>query len=104
MKDVDYMCSKFIERRDYIYNKLKSLGFELNLPRGAFYVFPSIKNFNMKSEEFCEKLLKEAKVAVVPGSAFGTKGEGHIRISYAYSMDKLKTSMGKIEDWIASHF
>ncbi|MCI1945954.1 pyridoxal phosphate-dependent aminotransferase [Clostridium luticellarii] len=102
MKDVDYMCSKFMERRDYIYSKLKSLGFELNLPKGAFYVFPSIEKFNMKSDEFCERLLKEAGVAIVPGSAFGTKGEGHVRISYAYSMDELKSSMGKIESWIDS--
>ncbi|MHC6180739.1 pyridoxal phosphate-dependent aminotransferase [Clostridium sp. JNZ X4-2] len=100
MKDVDYMCSKFMERRDYIYNKLRSMGFSVNLPKGAFYIFPSIKKFGMKSDEFCERLLKEAKVAIVPGSAFGTKGEGYVRISYAYSMDKLKLSMEKIEHWI----
>ena len=87
-----------------MYDKLQYLGFELNLPKGAFYVFPSIKNFNMESDEFCEKLLKEAKVAVVPGSAFGKKGEGHIRISYAYSMDKLKSSMGRMESWIINNF
>ncbi len=104
MEDVNYMRSRFKERRDYMYDKLQYLGFELNLPKGAFYVFPSIKNFNMESDEFCEKLLKEAKVAVVPGSAFGKKGEGHIRISYAYSMDKLKSSMGRMESWIINNF
>ncbi|MFL0194579.1 pyridoxal phosphate-dependent aminotransferase [Clostridium sp. WILCCON 0269] len=102
MEDVDYMKDEFIKRRDYIYNKLKSMGFDTTLPQGAFYIFPSIKSFAMKSEEFCEKLLKEAGVAIVPGSAFGPGGEDHVRISYAYSMDKLKLCMEKLENWMDS--
>ncbi len=100
MEDVTYMKSKFIERRDYIYNKLKSLGFQVNLPKGAFYIFPSIKKFGIKSNDFCERLLKEGGVAIVPGSAFGPGGEGHVRISYAYSMEELKLCLSKIEKWL----
>ncbi|BAH07888.1 pyridoxal phosphate-dependent aminotransferase [Clostridium kluyveri] len=102
MEDVIYMKDQFIKRRDYVYTKLKSLGFDTNLPEGAFYIFPSIKTFSMRSEEFCEKLLKEAGVAIVPGSAFGSGGEGHVRISYAYSMNKLKLCMEKLDNWINS--
>ncbi len=100
MEDVNYMKSKFMERRDYVFNRLKSLGFEVNLPKGAFYIFPSIKKFGMSSNDFCERLLKEGGVAIVPGSAFGPGGEGHVRISYAYSMEELKLSLSKIEKWL----
>ncbi|WP_333859199.1 pyridoxal phosphate-dependent aminotransferase [Clostridium sp.] len=102
MEDVIYMKNEFIKRRDYIYHKLKSIGFDTNLPKGAFYIFPSIKNFSANSEEFCEKLLKETGVAIVPGSAFGAGGEGYARISYAYSMDKLKLCMEKLDKWVNS--
>lgn len=100
MEDVDYMKSQFIRRRDYSYERLISMGFETNLPMGAFYIFPSIKKFNMESEEFCERLLKEAGVAAVPGSAFGIGGEGYMRISYAYSMEQLKEAADRMESWI----
>ncbi|MDW8801274.1 aminotransferase class I/II-fold pyridoxal phosphate-dependent enzyme [Clostridium sp. A1-XYC3] len=100
MEDVDYMKSQFIRRRDYLYERLISMGFETNLPMGAFYIFPSIKKFNMESEEFCERLLKEAGVAAVPGSAFGIGGEGYMRISYAYSMEQLKEAADRMESWI----
>ena len=100
LKDVDYMKSEFIKRRDFIYNRLIELGFEVNIPQGAFYIFPSIKKFGLGSEEFCEKALKEAKVAMVPGSAFGKGGEGYIRISYSYSLDELKEAMNRLESWI----
>lgn len=100
MGDVEYMKGEFIKRRDYLYNELKAIGFEVNLPKGAFYMFPSIKKFNMKSDEFCERLLKEALVAIVPGTAFGTGGEGYIRISYAYSMEELKESVKRIDGFI----
>lgn len=100
MKDVEFMKSEFIKRRDYLYNRLKNMHFQVNLPMGAFYMFPSIKKFGIKSEDFCEKLLREAGVAIVPGSAFGTGGEGYIRISYASSLDKLKLAADRIEKWI----
>lgn len=69
-------------------------------PFGAFYVFPCIKEFGMTSEEFAEKLLAEEKVAVVPGTAFGESGEGFIRISYAYSLDNLKTALERVRRFI----
>ncbi|KGM97281.1 aspartate aminotransferase [Clostridium novyi A str. 4552] len=100
MSDVEYMKEKFMERRKYLYDRLLSMGLDVEFPRGAFYIFPSIKKFNMSSEEFCERLLKEAKVAIVPGSAFGSGGEGFIRISYCYSLDVLKEAMDRLENWI----
>lgn len=102
MEDVEYMRKEFIKRRDYLYNRFIKMGFGSNIPMGAFYMFPSIKKFNMKSEDFCESLLKEAGVAVVPGSAFGVGGEGYMRISYAYSMEQLQEAADRIENWIKS--
>ncbi len=69
-------------------------------PFGAFYVFPSIKKFGMSSDEFATRLLKEEKLAVVPGTAFGDCGEGFIRISYAYSLDDLKKAMERLRRFI----
>ena len=69
-------------------------------PKGAFYIFPSIKKYNLKSELFCEKLLYEEKVACVPGDAFGVGGEGFIRISYCYSHKELKEALNRIEKFI----
>ena len=69
-------------------------------PLGAFYAFPCIKEFGMTSDEFASRLLKEEKVAVVPGSAFGASGEGYIRISYAYSLDDLKEALGRVNHFI----
>ena len=99
-EDVEYMKNEFIKRRDYVYKRLKSMDFQVNLPKGAFYIFPSIKKFNMKSEGFCEKLLAEASVAAVPGSAFGAGGEGYFRISYAYSMEQLEEALDRMEKWL----
>lgn len=97
LSNVEYMKREFIKRRDFVYNELINMGFKTNLPKGAFYIFPSIKKFSLSSEEFCERLLKETRVAVVPGSAFGSGGEGYIRISYAYSMDELRESLHRIK-------
>lgn len=102
MSDAEYMKNEFIKRRDYLYKRLKDIGFNVNLPMGAFYMFPSIRKFGIKSEDFCESLLKEAKVAIVPGSAFGKGGEGYIRISYASNIDKLKLASDRIEEFIKS--
>ncbi|KGO15715.1 pyridoxal phosphate-dependent aminotransferase [Clostridium botulinum] len=101
MEDVAYMKEEFIKRRDFVYNRLKYMGIDTYLPKGAFYIFPSIKKYNMTSEEFCERLLKEAKVAIVPGSAFGEMGEGYIRISYAYSMEELNEALNRMEAWLS---
>lgn len=100
MEDVEYMKNEFIKRRDYLYDRLTKMGFESNIPMGAFYMFPSIKKFNLKSEDFCERLLKEAGVAAVPGDAFGAGGEGYMRISYAYNMEQLKEACDRIENFI----
>ena len=76
------------------------MGLECFEPFGAFYVFPSIREFGMTSEEFATKLLQEEKVAVVPGSAFGDCGEGYLRISYAYSIEELKEALGRVDHFI----
>ena len=76
------------------------MGLDCFEPFGAFYVFPSIKRFGMSSDEFCMELLKQEKVAVVPGTAFGASGEGFIRVSYAYSLKNLKEALGRIEKFV----
>lgn len=100
MTDVEYMRGEFEKRRDFVYDKLLNLGFECNKPKGAFYIFPSIKKFGMKSEEFCMKLLKEEKVACVPGNAFGEAGDDYMRISYSYSTEQLEDALNRIESFI----
>jgi aminotransferase len=100
LSDVEYMKSEFLRRRDYVYGRLKTMNFEVNLPKGAFYIFPSIKKFNMNSEEFCELLLEKKKVACVPGSAFGVGGEGFMRISYCYSDKELEMALDLIGEFI----
>lgn len=81
-------------------HEFKRIGLECFEPFGAFYVFPSIKQFNMTSEEFATRLLQEEKVAVVPGTAFGECGEGFLRISYAYSLDDLKAALERVERFV----
>lgn len=97
LDSAEKMKEEFRTRRDFVYKRLNQLGFEAYLPEGAFYIFPSIKKFGMTSEEFCNKLLQNAKVAIVPGSAFGKGGEGFARISYAYSMSELEQALCRIE-------
>ncbi len=98
--DVAMMREAYNQRRRFLMNAFKEVGLQCFEPYGAFYVFPSIKEFGMTSEEFAERLLKEEKVAVVPGTAFGDCGEGFLRISYAYSLENLKTAMEKIGKFI----
>ena len=100
--DVRKMRDAYDERRRFLVYHLRKMGLDCFEPYGAFYVFPSIRKFGLSSEEFAEKLLKEEKVAVVPGNAFGTSGEGFIRISYAYSLDNLKKAMERMERFIKS--
>lgn len=99
-EEVCQMCEAYNQRRRYLLNAFKEMNLECFEPFGAFYMFPSIKRFGMTSEEFAEKLLREEKVAVVPGSAFGECGEGYLRISYAYSIDNLKVALGRIKKFI----
>ena len=96
-QDVIYMRESYNQRRRFLYHELQRLGLPCFLPEGAFYMFPDIREFGMTSEEFALDLLKEEKVAVVPGSAFGDCGEGFIRISYAYSIEELKEALLRIE-------
>lgn len=98
--DTEEMKNSFEQRRNFIVNGLNRIGLSCPLPEGAFYVFPSIQSTGLSSEEFCERLLNEQKVAVVPGSAFGKAGEGFVRISYAYSIDEIKVALQKIEQFM----
>ena len=99
--DIKVMREEYNHRRRYLLNEFKKLGLPCFEPYGAFYVFPCIKKFGMSSDDFCTRLLKEEKLAVVPGNAFGDSGEGYIRISYAYSMENLKTAMERFEHFIS---
>lgn len=94
------MNIEYVKRRDYVYNRLVEMGLSVEKPNGAFYIFPSIKGFNINSFDFATKLLHEGGVAVVPGSTFTPLGEGYIRISYAYSMDVLVEGLNRIEKFI----
>jgi aminotransferase len=98
--DIIMMRDAYDERRRYLLYRLKEMGLPCFTPKGAFYVFPDIRKFGMTSEEFSLKLLKEKKVVVVPGSAFGESGEGFIRISYAYSIEDLKKALARVEEFI----
>ena len=98
--DVVRMRDQYNERRRYLLHRLKNRGLKCFEPFGAFYIFPSIKEFGMTSDEFATELLNSKKVAVVPGTAFGKSGEGFVRISYAYSIDDLKTALGRIEEFV----
>ncbi len=98
--DVAYMREKYNERREYLMKRFREMGIQCFEPYGAFYVFPSIKQFGLTSEEFAMRFLREEEVAVVPGTAFGDSGEGFLRISYAYSIEKLEKAMDKMEGFI----
>ena len=98
--EIQKMRTAYNERRRYLMHAFKEMGLRCFEPFGAFYVFPNIQEFGMTSEEFATELLREEKVAVVPGSAFGASGEGYIRISYAYSLDDLKEALGRVNHFI----
>ena len=98
--NVDYMKEEFIKRKSYVEERLREMNMDFISPKGAFYIFPSIKKYNLKSELFCEKLLYEEKVACVPGDAFGAGGEGYIRISYCYSHKELEEALNRIEKFL----
>lgn len=100
-EDVQVMCESYNQRRNFLMNAFEEMELPCFEPFGAFYVFPCIKEFNMTSEEFAFALLDAKKLAVVPGSAFGDSGEGFIRISYAYSLKKLKIAMDRLAEFVA---
>ncbi|MBR3042856.1 MAG: aminotransferase class I/II-fold pyridoxal phosphate-dependent enzyme [Eubacterium sp.] len=101
-KDIAVMRKSYDERRRFLYKRLNDMGMPAFEPMGAFYIFPSIQRFGMTSDEFATELLKQQKLAVVPGNAFGDSGEGFIRISYAYSIDRLREAMDRIEQFIST--
>lgn len=95
--DIEAMRSEYDMRRRFLVSSLNRMGLDCFEPEGAFYAFPSIRKTGLSSEEFCEKLLFGKKVAVVPGNAFGDSGEGHVRISYSYSIGHLSEALHRIE-------
>lgn len=99
-EDVAMMREEYNGRRRYLLNRFREMGLDCFEPFGAFYVFPSIQEFGMTSDEFATELLNAKKVAVVPGTAFGESGEGFVRISYAYSLENLKAAMDWIEEFV----
>ena len=98
--DIENMTAEYDRRRRLIVDGLRKIGFECFEPEGAFYVYPNVGKFGLSSDEFCERLLYEEKVAIVPGTAFGECGEGFARISYAYSVKHINTALGKIESFV----
>ncbi|MDQ0189450.1 aminotransferase A [Alicyclobacillus cycloheptanicus] len=102
MDDALPMREVYRERRDYVCSRLEKMGLPLTRPSGAFYVFPSIAQFGIPSFEFAVQLLDKGRVAVVPGSAFSDLGEGHVRISYAVSMETLAEGLNRMERFVQS--
>jgi aminotransferase len=99
-EDVATMREQYNQRRRFLMHEFERMGLQCFEPFGAFYVFPSIQEFGMTSDEFATRLLREEKVAVVPGTAFGDCGEGFLRISYAYSLDNLKIALARVEKFV----
>lgn len=99
-REVEEMRDAYNQRRRYLVHEFKEIGLECFEPYGAFYIFPSIREFGMTSDEFAMRFLEEEKVAVVPGTAFGDCGEGFLRISYAYSLDDLKEAIGRLKNFV----
>jgi aminotransferase len=102
-REVDEMRREYNYRRRFMVDGFREMGLSCFEPLGAFYTFPCIKSTGMTSEEFCERLLKEEKVAVVPGTAFGQSGEGFIRCSYAYSIDSIEEALLRIARFVQKH-
>ncbi|MBQ4193596.1 MAG: aminotransferase class I/II-fold pyridoxal phosphate-dependent enzyme, partial [Clostridia bacterium] len=101
-EDVAMMRAEYNRRRRYLVGGLRGMGIDCFQPEGAFYVYPNISRFGLSSEEFCQKLLYEGGVAIVPGTAFGDCGEGFARISYAYSVEHIAKALDRIEKFIGT--
>ena len=96
-ESIKAMVAEYSDRRKIIADGFDKMGFPCFSPNGAFYIFPSIKRSGLSSEEFCERLLREEKVALVPGTAFGESGEGYVRVSYAYSVAQINAALERIK-------
>lgn len=99
-EDIARMKEAYDERRRYLLGAFRELGMDCFEPYGAFYMFPCIKRFGMTSDEFANRLLREEKIAIVPGTAFGDSGEGYLRVSYAYSLEDLKKAIGRLRRFV----
>ncbi len=99
-EDIEMMRSEYDMRRHVMVKGFNDMGLDCFEPLGAFYTFPSIKSTGLSSDEFCERCLREKKVAVIPGTAFGECGEGFIRCSYAYSIDSINEALNRIEAFV----
>lgn len=99
-RSLQEMKREYKRRREYIVSRLNEIGLACHKPEGAFYAFPSIKKFGLSSIEFASRLLKQEKVAVVPGTAFGSLGEGYLRISYASNLEKIKEALARMERFV----
>lgn len=98
--DIEMMANEYNRRRKYILDGLRKMGIDTFEAEGAFYVFPRIGKFGLSSDDFCQKLLDEKGVAIVPGNAFGDCGEGYARISYAYSVEHITEALKRMRDFI----
>nr|HQP92287.1 aminotransferase class I/II-fold pyridoxal phosphate-dependent enzyme [Candidatus Omnitrophota bacterium] len=99
-KPLEDMIKEYERRREFVIDRLNEIGLCCHNPQGAFYAFPSVKGTGMSSGDFATKLLKEEKVALVPGTAFGPEGEGYVRISYATNYNLLKEAFERIENFL----
>ena len=99
-EDIAAMKKEYNIRRRVLVDGLNKMGLTCFEPQGAFYVFPDISSTGLTSDEFCNELLRQEKLAVVPGTAFGRCGEGFVRISYAYSLEAIKKALLKIESFV----
>ena len=100
--DIEAMKAEYDKRRRFLYDGLRKIGFPCSEPRGAFYCFPRVDGFGLGDAEFCERLLLDEKVAIIPGSAFGPGGEGHARCCYAADMDKIGEALKRMEKFVNS--
>ena len=100
--DIAHMRRQYNLRRRFLVGELNDMGLTCFEPKGAFYAFPSIRSTGLSSEDFCNRLVREQRVAVVPGNAFGESGEGHVRISYSYSMNHLREACSRIRAFLES--
>lgn len=100
--DIEKMREEYDLRRRYTVSRFNEMGLTCFEPEGAFYAFPSIKSTRLSSDDFCENLIMDKRVAVIPGNAFGDCGEGHIRVSYCYSIDNIKKAADRIEEFVNS--
>jgi aminotransferase len=102
-EETEKMKLAYDERRRYLIKALKEMSLDCFAPEGAFYVFPCIKKTGLSSDEFIDKLFQEEKLLFISGTAFGPMGEGYVRISYAYSLEKIKEGMARLSHFLSVH-